>query len=66
MPGRLVFVVALAGLLGADERTPSRVSIEPRERETISGRAPNIRIDSTLVQINVTVTTTWNRVVTGL
>lgn len=66
MLGRLVFVVALAGLLGADERTPSRVSIEPREREAITERAPNIRIDSTLVQINVTVTTTWNRVVTGL
>ena len=78
MLGRLApLVFALAWLLCADERQPAsasvgRVSIEPRARESTSERAgtertaPNIRIDSTLVQINVTVTTTWNRVVTGL
>jgi VWFA-related protein len=54
----------------------ARVSIEPRvknaaeattpEQKLIESRAPSIRIDKTLVQINVTVTDPLNRFVTGL
>jgi len=48
-----------------------RVNIEPRPKpptpeSTAERRPPNIRVDSTLVQINVTVTTPLNQVVTGM
>ena len=51
-----------------------RVGIEPRpakpvpgaETPAITDRRANIRVDSTLVQINVTVTTPLNQVVTGM
>jgi len=48
-----------------------RVNIEPRRKpptpeSTAERRPPNIRVDSTLVQINVTVTTPLNQVVTGM
>jgi VWFA-related protein len=51
-----------------------RVAIEPRAPKPAPGtdtsgterRAPNIRVDTTLVQINVTVTTPLNQVVTGM
>jgi Ca-activated chloride channel family protein len=46
-----------------------RVTIKPKPRpaDEITGvRPPNIRVDSTLVLINVTVTTPLNQVVTGL
>src|SRR6266478_9078759 len=61
---------------GADTKAQAnrdaRVSIEPRakpgaDKETVlEHRAGSIRIDSTLVQINVTVTDPLNRFVTGL
>jgi Ca-activated chloride channel homolog len=59
------FLLCLA--LPADER----IRISPRAEArgnaaTAVRRPPSIRIDSTLVQINVTVTAPWNRVVTGL
>jgi VWFA-related protein len=63
------------GLLFADEKTPPqanpRVTIEPRAKprtptETQNTRPSNIRVDTTLVQINVTVTTPLNQVVTGM
>ncbi|MCW5980657.1 MAG: VWA domain-containing protein [Bryobacteraceae bacterium] len=47
-----------------------KVSITPRTRpparEELQTRSPNIRVDTTLVLINVTVTTPLNQVVTGL
>ena len=48
-----------------------RVAIEPRaprpsKEDLPERRAPNIRVDTTLVQINVTVTTPLNQVVTGM
>jgi VWFA-related protein len=54
----------------AGSQPDARVSITPRGRTTtpgsINGRAANIRVDSNLVLINVTVTTPLNQVVTGL
>jgi VWFA-related protein len=65
----------------ADEKTPpkkpeaaardDRVSITPRPKPgdkaaVLERRAGNIRVDTTLVQINVTVTDPLNRFVTGL
>jgi VWFA-related protein len=52
-------------------RDDARVTIEPRTRtsrprEGESPRPANIRVDTTEVQINVTVTTPLNQVVTGL
>jgi len=51
-------------------QTKPRVSITPRPGTagpgSIPGRTPNIRVDTTLVLINVTVTTPLNQVVTGL
>ncbi len=66
-----LFVTAAAD---ARDRTTSqskpRVSITPRRGASapgsIPGRTPNIRVDTTLVLINVTVTTPLNQVVTGL
>jgi Ca-activated chloride channel homolog len=61
----------ISGLWAADKvDAPSRVTIEPRAKapkpgETNSPRA-NIRVDTTLVQIPVTVTDPLNRFVTGL
>jgi len=54
-----------------DRQSDARVSITPRSRTSAAdalpgGRTPNIRVDSTLVLINVTVTTPLNQVVTGL
>lgn len=47
--------------------TESRVGIEPRTRPPLyPERAPRIRVDSTLVLINVTVLDPLNRLVTGL
>lgn len=48
---------------------PPRVTIEPRARpgsDTLSERRGNIRVDTTLVLINVTVVDPLNRFVTGL
>ncbi len=69
----------LAGFLGvfayaADSpRDNAKVSIEPRTKpsadkqpDTLEERHRSIRIDSTLVQVNVTVTDPLNRFVTGL
>ncbi len=64
----------VAGAAEARDRTVSqskpRVSITPRRGAaapgSIPGRTPNIRVDTTLVLINVTVTTPLNQVVTGL
>lgn len=73
-----LLLLALQPLSAADrdsERTKSqsepRVSITPRTSpgsatNDLGGRTPNIRVDSTLVLINVTVTTPLNQVVTGL
>ena len=53
-------------------QAPARVSIEPRAKpgtaaDPAASRGPsNIRVDSTLVLINVTVTDPMNRFVTGL
>jgi Ca-activated chloride channel family protein len=53
-------------------RSDAKVNIEPRAKpgdktnETLEKRSGNIRIDTTLVQINVTVTDPLNRFVTGL
>ncbi len=70
--------VALLVLIGmpclAEDRTDgqpdARVSITPRTRpgatDGVSGRPANIRVDTKLVLINVTVTTPLNQVVTGL
>jgi VWFA-related protein len=72
----LLPVLALAA--GAFALTPARaddvkVSIEPRakptgnkEAETVPDRRGRIRIDTTLVAVNVTVTDPLNRFVTGL
>ncbi|MDX1984485.1 MAG: VWA domain-containing protein [Bryobacteraceae bacterium] len=73
---RISLVVASLGIavLGAEDRVGkpvAKVAIEPRVR-TAAGptagerRAANIRVDSTLVLINVTVTDPLNRFVTGL
>jgi VWFA-related protein len=78
----LTLYCALAGPIRAAEETGKdgkaprtdqsqpRVSIEPRARpgaEAAPERRPaNIRVDTTLVQINVTVTTPLNQVVTGM
>lgn len=73
-------LVALAGWVSAaDEKTAvkpdnrdARVAIEPRakpgsdKQSVLERRGGNIRIDTTLVQINVTVTDPLNRFVTGL
>jgi hypothetical protein len=53
---------------------PARVTIEPRAPKPAPGaeagsnerRAPNIRVDKTIVQINVTVSTPLGQVVTGM
>ncbi|MBK5290290.1 MAG: VWA domain-containing protein [Acidobacteriia bacterium] len=52
-------------------QAPARVTIEPRAKPATAepGNQPrnsNIRVDATLVQINVTVTTPLNQVVTGM
>ncbi|MBV6434084.1 MAG: hypothetical protein IANPNBLG_04326 [Bryobacteraceae bacterium] len=75
-----VMLVMGAGILPAEKKDPSktgqvpdnpRVSITPRPKlgaEAAAERrgAANIRVDSTLVLINVTVTDPMNRFVTGL
>jgi len=71
---RLVFFLSLAPILAAADGKVApvapQVSIEPRlARPSGSAnleRRPNIRVDSTLVLINVTVTDPLNRFVTGL
>jgi Ca-activated chloride channel family protein len=78
---RLVSLVALVVSAGVfaqsnpvDDRPsvqrPPRVAIEPRPKPAAAAptdqRTPNIRVDTTLVQINVTVTTPLNQVVTGM
>ncbi len=55
----------------AQSSKPPNVAIEPRvkpapEAKQAETRAPNIRVDSTVVLINVTVTDPLNRFVTGL
>ena len=55
----------------AKDNKDAKVSITPRTRKPAEGRnvnprPANIRVDSTLVLINVTVTTPLNQVVTGL
>jgi Ca-activated chloride channel homolog len=65
-----VSILLAAGLLG-DEKTAGnpQVSIEPRSKPVVSGpKTPrsNIRVDTTLVLIPVTVTDPLNRFVTGL
>ncbi len=72
------WVILLAGStpgFAADDKkpaqAPARVSIEPRAKPATvePGNQPrnaNIRVDTTLVQINVTVTTPLNQVVTGM
>jgi VWFA-related protein len=77
----LGFGAALTVFLFAEEKTdsrqpsqsnavPPRVSIEPRMRPPTdgpsTGRQSNIRVDTNLVQINVTVTDPLGRTVTGL
>ena len=68
-------MLALTGAAGfAEDRTAAqsepRVSITPRARpsaeSSLERRRANIRVDSTLVLINVTVTTPLSQVVTGL
>src|SRR6202790_2509472 len=75
-----LLLVARRPALAADTKpkpTPNgdaRVAIEPRakpgrdkdKQAVLEHRSGNIRIDTTLVQINVTVTDPWNRYVTGL
>jgi len=75
---RVVAAVGMALAAGmalpAEDRTDMqsepRVTITPRPKpareDTLERRAPNIRVDTTLVLINVTVTTPLNQVVTGL
>jgi len=79
--GKSAFLTALSCALwfpatAADElpRADTKVNIEPRakpgekkaEDAASEKRAGNIRVDTTLVQINVTVTDPLNRFVTGL
>ncbi|MBM3814888.1 MAG: VWA domain-containing protein [Acidimicrobiia bacterium] len=77
LPGLLLVSSSAWGqpIAAPDERSPvqsqPRVAIEPRpkpvaESSTPEARTPNIRVDTTLVQINVTVTTPLNQVVTGM
>jgi Ca-activated chloride channel family protein len=76
IPGVIIGLVTISAVAHASDRsgaqTPEgpRVSIRPRtepSRETgLTPRPTNIRVDSTLVLINVTVTTPLNQVVTGL
>jgi len=70
-----VFISALISLSvaaqssGSDEDSQQKVSIEPRAKPTPavpSSPRSNIRIDTTVVQIPVTVTDPLNRFVTGL
>ncbi len=68
-------LLVLGGGVGlANDRGPgqqdAKVTIVPRSQpsqpDAGTGRTPNIRVDTTLVLINVTVTTPLNQVVTGL
>jgi Ca-activated chloride channel homolog len=65
-------IVLTVGAFPADNKSQAKVAIEPRvkptpDRETTPGvRQGNIRVDSTLVLIPVTVTDPLNRFVTGL
>lgn len=75
----LMLALGTLGLRG-DEKTPqepkppapdARVTITPRAPKPVPGakeerRTPNIRIDTNLVQINVTVTTPLGQVVTAM
>ncbi len=77
---KLAFFLGLVGVLQAAEKPvaadkpvndpQAKVAIEPRAKpsakESASDRRSNIRVDSTLVLINVTVTDPLNRFVTGL
>ncbi|MCC6587483.1 MAG: VWA domain-containing protein [Bryobacterales bacterium] len=70
------FLVVGNGLIAGDNEKKQagpqpRVNIEPRARPADPDapkdrKSPNIRVDTTLVQINVTVTTPLNQVVTGM
>jgi Ca-activated chloride channel homolog len=74
--GLLPCCIALIGLLGAAQQARSdddKVSITPRVKTEkplkdpeFAERSDRIRVDTTLVQINVTVTDPLNRFVTGL
>jgi Ca-activated chloride channel family protein len=73
--GLALLLLLVPGPIRADDRGQSgpdaKVSIIPRSQPAATstgpdGRTPNIRVDSTLVLINVTVTTPLNQVVTGL
>ena len=81
LPSGIALVVALGSLAAAEQpdskkppssqpSPPANVSIEPRVRSRSESReetrGSNIRVDSTLVLINVTVTDPLNRFVTGL
>ncbi|MBI4874584.1 MAG: VWA domain-containing protein [Acidobacteria bacterium] len=65
-----VGAVLICGLaLAPAQGPPPKVSIEPRPRpasEAAAERRSNIRVDSTLVLVNVTVVDPLNRFVTGL
>src|SRR5262249_7240577 len=65
-----VLLLAAPAALPADKgTTDSKVSIEPRAKPAANAPAPtraNIRVDTTLVLIPVTVTDPLNRFVTGL
>jgi VWFA-related protein len=68
----LVFLAASVFAVAPDHQDgpDARVSITPRSRParepSLEPRTPNIRVDTTLVLINVTVTTPLSQVVTGL
>lgn len=68
----LVALLLAAGVPGfTKDEKDAKVSITPRPRRpaengNVNPRPANIRVDSTLVLINVTVTTPLNQVVTGL
>lgn len=70
---RTFTLTAIPGLLGTARAAEDKaqVAIEPRRTKPPAegpkeARTPNIRIDTQLVQINVTVTTPLNQVVTGM
>jgi len=67
----LILTAVIVWAAGAQAEDKARVTIEPRQAKPPAtgprdGRAPNIRVETQLVQINVTVTTPLNQVVTGM
>ena len=57
---------ATSGEVQPEARVAIPVRPKPAREGTPPARSPNIRVDTTLVQINVTVTTPLNQVVTGM